>query len=178
MTEEQIQARKTLSRFALGLGVLGGVLVLFGIYFLFAANQSLSWPSVEGRVAWTEVKTEETRGTSKTRLSTIVEYYVSVQYKYEVEGETYFASRYSLGEGDRASDLYSERSIAEEEATRLFPIESSLTVYYDPDNPSSAILAPGWNWGTFAPLLIGIFLGGAGGLFYYILKKATVSSES
>jgi len=177
MTEQQIQARRTLSRFGLGLGVLGGLLAIFGIYFLFVANESLSWPSVEGRVVWTEVETEETRGTSKTRLNTIVEYYVSVEYTYEVEGETNFSSRYSLGEGNRASDLYSERSIAEEEATRLFPIGSSLTVYYDPDNPSSAILAPGWNWGTFAPLLIGIFLGGAGGLFYYIVRTAKAPSE-
>lgn len=176
MTEEQVQARKTLSRFAYGLGILGGVLAVFGIYFLFISNESLSWSSVEGIVVSTEINNHVTNrpNPASAAPSTFVEYYISVSYKYEVEGESYFSSSYSLGEGDRASRFYSERSLAEEAATELFPAGSSLTVYYDPKMPSSALLAPGWNWGTFVPLLLGIFFGGAGWFVYSLIKEPNV----
>ena len=177
MTEEQVKARRTLSRFALGLGILGGVLAVFGIYFLYTANKSLAWSSVEGKVVRTEVQTERIKGAASARKSTVTRYYVSVAYMYAVEGKPYYSSRYSIGGGDNASDYYSERSVAEKEAANLFPAGSKLTVYYDPDDPSSAVLAPGWNWGAFTPLLLGIFFGGAGWFFYYVVKKADVSTE-
>jgi|GEM_PF-3616052 len=55
MSDEQVQALETLSHFGLGLGALGGLLIVFGIYFLFIANESLSWSSVEGSVVKTAV---------------------------------------------------------------------------------------------------------------------------
>ena len=172
MTEEQLKARRMLSRFGLSLVVLGGIISLFGIYFLYVGNRSLSWPSVEGRLVSSSVKTREN---NRATIRRGIKYYVSVKYKYDVDGKTYVSSRYSIGGGDRASDLYPTRSQAEKQASKLFPPESELTVYYDPKNPGSAILAPGLNLGTFAPLLIGIFFAGMGGLFNLILKKATTS---
>lgn len=178
MTDEKTQSLKVLSRFALGLGVLGGLLIIFGLYFLFISNESLAWSSVEGAVVNTQVNSHVSRTANPAGgvANSLVEYYVSVDYTYEVEGSPYFSSRYSLGEGDRASPLYSERVLAEQEATARFPADSRLTVYYDPDMPTSAVLAPGWNWGTFVPLLLGIFLGGSAWLFHYTVSKARVSS--
>ena len=77
---------------------------------------------------------------------------------YNVEEESDVSCRYSLGGGDRASDLYSERSEAEANVEERFPVGSALTVRYDPKEPTSAVLAPGWNWGTVVPLLLGLFL--------------------
>ena len=172
MTEDNVQALKTLSIFARGLYILGGLFGAFGIYFLFSANESLAWSSVEGSVVKTQVLTEVLRGTVSSTYTRPPEYYVSVQYTYDVEGSPYFSSRYSLGGGDRASDLYGEHSDAETEATDRFPVGAPLTVHYDPKEPTSAVLAPGWNWGTFVPLLIGIFLGGSGWLFDIAVKTA------
>lgn len=178
MSDESVQALKTLSRFGLGLGALGGLLSVFGLYFLFIANESLSWPSVEGSVVQTEVRRDtRSKGSSGATLNTYVEYYVSVNYTYDVEGNPYFASRYSLGQGDRVSRRYKERSDAEAEAASRFPEGTTVTVHYDPKQPTEAVLAPGWNWGTFAPLLIGIFLGGSGWLFYAVSKSANGTLE-
>ena len=178
MSDENIQALKTLSRFGLGLGALGGVLSVFGVYFLFTANESLSWSSVEGTIVQTEVRrdTRLRKGSAGATLNTDVEYYVSVNYTYDVEGNSYVASRYSLGEGDRVSRSYKERSEAEAEAASSFPEGMTVTVHYDPKQPTEAVLATGWNWGTFAPLLMGIFLGGSGWLFYAVGRSAKVTS--
>ena len=172
MTEEKVQALKTLTLFARGLYILGGLFGAFGIYFLFTANESLSWASVKGSVVQTQVLTEVLQGPDPTRTSSPIEYYVSVEYTYDVEGSPYVSSRYSLGGGSRATDLYSERAEAEAEAAERFPVGSALTVRYDPKEPTSAVLAPGWNWGTFVPLLFGLFLGGSGWLFDVAVKTA------
>ena len=177
MTDEQIQSLKSLFRFGLGLGALGGLLSVFGVYFLFIANQSLSWPSVEGSIVQTEVRRDtRSKGSPGATLNTYVEYYVAINYTYDVEGNSYVASRYSLGQGDRVSRIYKERSDAEAEAASRFPEGTTVTVYYDPKQPTEAVLATGWNWGTFAPLLMGIFLGGSGWLFYAVGRSANVTS--
>lgn len=179
MTEEQLKARRTLSRFAFGLGLLGLPFILFGIYFLIISNASLAWPSVEGSVLSSEAEMQVTNrpSTSGTTRTTSVAYYVAVQYQYEVAGNPYVASRIALGEGGRASEFYEERAEAEAAAAERFPTGSSLTVYYDPDDPTSAVLEPGSNWGTFVPLLFGLFLGGAGGVLYYGARRPPISLE-
>ncbi|WP_198159740.1 DUF3592 domain-containing protein [Picosynechococcus sp. PCC 7003] len=177
MSDEKVQALKTLSRFGLGLGILGGLLSIFGIYFLVIANQSLSWPSVQGSVVQTEIRREtRSKGSPGATLNTYVEYYVSVNYTYDVEGHSYFSSRYSLGEGDRVSRRYKERSDAEAEAISRFPEGTTVIVYYDPKQPTEAVLTTGWNWGTFTPLLMGVFFGGSGWLFYAVGKSANITS--
>lgn len=149
MSDDQVQALKILSRFGLGLGALGGLLSVFGVYFLFAANESLSWPSVEGTVVQTEVRrdTRSRKGSAGATLNTYVEYYVSINYTYDIEGNSYVASRYSLGQGDRVGRTYKERSDAEAEAASRFPEGTTVTVHYDPKQPTEAVLAPGWNGG-------------------------------
>jgi hypothetical protein len=178
MSDEKVQALKTLSRFGLGLGALGGLLSVFGIYFLFIANESLSWSSVEGSVVKAEVRTDVSLRNSATGATpnAHVEYYVSVNYTYDIEGNPYFSSRYSFGQGDRASRHYRERADAVAAAASRFPDGTAVTVHYDPKQPTEAVLATGWNWGTFAPLLIGIFLGGSGWLFYAVSRSANVTS--
>ncbi len=178
MADEKIQALKTLSRFGLGLGALGGLLSVFGIYFLFIANESLSWSSVEGSVVKAEVRTDVSLRNSAAGAApnTHVEYYVSVNYTYDVEGNPYFSSRYSLGQGNRASRHYRERTGAAAEAASRFPDGTVVTVHYDPKQPTEAVLATGWNWGTFVPLLMGLFFGGSGWLFYAVGRSAKVTS--
>ena len=178
MSDEKLQALKVLSRFGLGLGAIGGLLSVFGIYFLFIANESLSWSSVEGSVVQAEVRTDVSfRPTSAGATpSAQVEYYVSVNYTYDVEGNSFFSSRYSLGQGDRASRHYRERADAAAEAASSFPDGTVVTVHYDPKQPTEAVLVTSWNWGTFVPLLMGIFFGGSGWLFYAVGRSTNAAS--
>jgi len=178
VSDEKTQSLKILSHFGLGLGALGALLSVFGIYFLFVANETLSWSSVQGSVVKTEVTTAvSSRKSSGAAPNTYVEYYVSVYYTYDVEGHSYFSSRYSFGEGDSASRRFKERADAEAEAASRFPEGTVVNVHYDPKTPTEAVLKPGWNWGSFVPLLLGLFLGGSGWLFHAVGKSAKVSSE-
>ncbi|WPL13115.1 DUF3592 domain-containing protein [Thiorhodovibrio litoralis] len=178
--QQDLKAHKTLRLFGLGVGALGALLIVFGIYFLFIANETLSWSSAEGSVLNAEVSTHVslTKNPAGAARNTYVEYYVSVQYTYDVEGDSYTSSRYSLGQGERASRLYGARAEAEAEAASRFPQGAAVTVYFDPKNPTDAVLKTGWNWGTFVPVLMGLFLGGTGWLFYAVGKSAKVPSES
>lgn len=179
MSDEQVQAQKVLSRFGIGLGALGGLFSVFGVYFLFTANESLSWRSVDGAVVETQVvrDTRSRRGAAGATLSNYVEYYVSINYTYDVEGNSYSSSRHSLGQGNRVSRRFKERSDAEAVAASRFPEGTMVTVYYDPKQPTEAVLATGWDWGTFVPLLFGIFLGGSGWLFYSASRSISVPPE-
>jgi hypothetical protein len=136
LSDEKVQALKILSRFGLGLGALGGLLSVFGIYFLFIANESLSWSSVEGAVVEAEVRTDVSLRTNPSGATPnpSVEYYVSVNYTYDVEGNPYFSSRYSLGQGDRASRTYKERADATAEAASwwLVPVAGDIYPAADP----------------------------------------------
>lgn len=53
-------------------------------------------------------------------------------------------------------------------AASRYPKGGAVTVYYDPNDPSEAVLKAGLNRGTLAPLLMGLALGAAGGLFYAV----------
>lgn len=173
--EKKANPLKILSRFGLGLGAIGGLLIVFGIYFLYIGNESLSWSSAEGSVVNAEVRTDVSLRNRAAGVASNarVAYYVSVKYTYNVEGTPYFSSRYSLGEGDRVGGRsHPERSDAEAEAASRFPKGTPVSVYYNPKRPTEAVLETGWNWGTFVPLLLGLFLGGAGWLFYAVGKKS------
>lgn len=170
LTDKEKEARRVLSRFGVGLGALGGLLIIFGVHFLYTSNETLSWSTVDGKVLNAEVNTHWSNWTKPagTVPRGTKEYYVAVHYRYEVDGNTYVSSRYSLGDGARASAFFKEQSRAQEEADRLFAPNAAVTVYYNPKAPDAAVLKTGWNWGTFVPLLLGLFLSGAGWLFYRV----------
>lgn len=164
-----IKANKTLRHFGVGLLAVAALLVIFGIYFIVVANETLSWSSVQGSVVDAEIDTDVTLRTGSSAAShSYVQYFVTVRYTYQVDGTDYVSSRYSFGQGNTASDSYSDRADAETEAASRFPKGGAVTVYYDPNDPSEAVLKAGLNRGTLAPLLMGLALGAAGGLFYAV----------
>ncbi|MEA3639659.1 MAG: DUF3592 domain-containing protein [Lamprobacter sp.] len=177
---QALKARKVLRRFGLGLGALGALFSVFGIYFLFVASETLSWSSAPGTVVKTEVNTQYSLKKGSRATSDVRVYYnLLVHYTYAVAGRSYVSTRYSYGDGESASRRFRERADAEAEAASRFPGGAAVTVHYDPNNPAEAVLKAGWNWGAWAPLLIGLFLGGAGGLFYAVGGQSTkTSSES
>lgn len=181
--DQERQAQKALKRlrhFGLGLGILGALFGVFGVYFLYVANEALAWSSVQGTVVKAEVNTDYSfqKAAAGGMQRATVYYDVAVNYTYEVDGQSYFSSRSSFGQGHAASQRFRERADAEAEAASRFPAGTAVTVHYDPNNPAEAVLKPGWNWGTLAPLLIGLFLGGSGWLFYAVGKSAKEPSES
>lgn len=153
-----------------GLALFGLPLVLFGIYFAFLASDSNSWPQVEGTVSNSRVRINSSVDQTNRAFSendSDRTYYPELTYSYTVDGQTYSSSRYALGES--APD-FKEREEAQAAASAQ-PAGSNVNVYYDPADPSSAVLRTGASTGSWVPLLMGLFFGGAGLLILRMVSK-------
>lgn len=151
------------------LGILGIPCLLFAPFFLWSAFSSGEWDSTTGTVVSVGAllnDTNETTGASGQRSSggrifTPIEerpHAAVVRYSYTVNGESHSGDRYSLGGGSTALDA-SSREEALARGREAYPEGSEITVYYNPERPSSAVLAPGLNWGSFVPAILGLLFG-------------------
>lgn len=174
MDEAQVKAHKTLIKFANGLLILAGLLGSFGVYFLFVGNETQQWPSASGRLMnvalVTHIDSDPVVTRSTKRLE--IEYFIRLDYSYEVNGQSYFSSRYSYGNGNVASDYFPSEEVARTEAQKTYGSVKDLTVFYDPEDPSESVLKPGWNLGTFVPVLMALFFAACGWFVRWALLKA------
>ena len=155
----------------LGFLIVAGVaLVLFGLSFLKTATASQQWPTVQGTVQAVTI----TRDRIDTSASPAYTYTYTVTYSYEVDGSSHRGDRYSLGDGSTASKRYPERSDAIAAAAQNHRIGQTVTVYYNPADPSSAILKPGVNIGTVVPLILGLFFIASGSLIIPLMRHTAV----
>lgn len=179
MTKEQDKNLQILLKFGNGLLILGLLLVAFGIYFLILGNQTLRWTAVTGDLTNVMVVRLLDTNTGRTGAANSLDtrYILRLDYRYKVDGSTYFSSRYSIGKGDSASKSFYTREKAEEVARKKYKGIKELTVYYDPDDPAEAVLKTGWNLGTFTPSLIGLFLIACGWYFRLVIKRAMLKTE-
>ena len=176
MTEEQEKARQMIVKFGNGLLILGLLLGVFGVYFLFIGNETLRWPTVTGELINASVErhvsSDPNTPSATKRLET--QYYVTLHYRYEVDGGPYFSSRYSFGNGRVVEgQYYQTQQEAQVQANQQYSSADAITVSYDPDDPSEAVFKPGWNLGTFAPLLIALFLGASGWFMRAVIRHAS-----
>ena len=166
---------RVLVGFAWFMIVLGAILIFFGIVMLKDAYASRKWPTVEGKVQGIRVRSERTSRTTSSRKRS---YYFEITYTYMVDNQMYTGNRFSLGAGPRASKKFSLEEDARAEAHKQYPLRSTVTVYYEPGNPKSAVLESGANWGTYVPLLLGVLFLPAGLFFLWITRKSVGNSTS
>ncbi len=143
--------------------LLGLAMAGFGIYFIALGNAARSWPRVEGRVISTRIRIDyPTAGTQGTRSQRqrLRQFYPSITYSWTVEGQSYTGSRYQLG---TTHEKYDERQEAVKAAAR-FPAGAPIPVYYEPGNPSQAVLDPRTSAGVYVPLPLGLLILGLGWL--------------
>ncbi|MBU1662097.1 MAG: DUF3592 domain-containing protein [Chloroflexi bacterium] len=118
--------------FILAFSTLGIFLIIYSIRSRKKAEVSQAWPSTLGQVITAEVKqSTSTDDDGETHYS----YYPSVEYEYQVGGQTYTGKRIAFGgikghgsESKAAADL------------ARFPTGSQVTVYYNPEKPKEAVL--------------------------------------
>ncbi|MCB1058252.1 MAG: DUF3592 domain-containing protein [Acidobacteria bacterium] len=144
--------------------VVGVAMMVFGIYFIVLGIEARSWPMVEGRVVSTTIRVEtdvsSNTGATRAQRKRHHRYYPQVNYTWTVDGESYSGSRYTLG---TTYEKFRERSDARE-AAKQFPAGSAIPVYYDPKDPSQAVLDPSSSFAIYIPLLLGLFFAAASGL--------------
>ena len=111
---------------------VGGFLIFKGIKDRNKANASLNWPSTPGHVLESRVKesvsTDDEGGTSVT-------YAPHIRYEYTVMGTPYSSDHYQLG-----TQVFSSNLKKAQEAVNARPVGSTVTVFYNPDDPAEAAL--------------------------------------
>jgi hypothetical protein len=135
------------------------------------AQQSLTWPTVPGRISRSGVDVSVSRERSNRRDGRYREtssYSAAIEYDFHVNGKTITGRRVAV-----MSDQFGSRDWAEA-TTKNFPVGSDVTVSYNPDRPEECVLEPGrWGGAGFLVIL-------AGGLLFFplVVLKAIWSSET
>jgi len=119
------------------------------------AKASLSWPSVDGEISHSAVLYQTSTNSSTGETST---YKADIAYRYKVQGKSYSSSRIAL------LDLASSSRNAQTVVDR-YPDNASVQVYYNPADPSDAVLEPGESSGLTVLSIVGWCFAGAGVLF-------------
>jgi hypothetical protein len=123
-------------------------LVMLGFDVWFAYDfarqvQSSRYPSVTGTISQSLVKTS--RGTRGS-----VHHTLDLRFTYEVEGRQYEARRVRFLSGGASSEPG--------DLARLYRVNSSVPVFYNPKDPSVAVLQPGANGADVLSLMyLGLF---------------------
>ncbi|WP_342075140.1 DUF3592 domain-containing protein [Yoonia sp. SS1-5] len=141
------------------LGLLLGAVWLawLGIEQAFAAKESRSWPRVDGTVVSAGF---ETSGSGQTYTRTAF-----VQYRYTVDGTNFSGGRIAFGP-ETNFKVDGTITTSRDEAIKSLATQtggSSVAVYYDPANPSDAVLISGGGGFVFiylfgSALMLGVAL--------------------
>jgi len=143
--------------------IFGGVLVIFGIYYSIISNEASEWPSVDGTIGSTSIRTHYStmyNATPNTNTSTKT-YYPEITYSWLIDGQSYEGKRYGFG---YSHPDYSEKSEAKK-AAKNYRTGQVIEVFYNPKNPEQAVIDRSEMIVSYIPLLMGIFFSAVGVLF-------------
>lgn len=155
------------SKIAVGLGIfllfLGLALCAFGFRFTTEANQARSWPKTVGKIV--SVVIRSSRGGSNTARR----YHAEVTYRYSVDGASFTSKRFRLGDGPNTGDFtHREDALAN---SKRWVQGDSVDVYYNPQEPDSAVLVREPSWGVYVPGILGVFFALGGGMLWLSLRR-------
>ncbi len=138
--------------------LFGLVLLLFAVIYggmvfgaVGIAAASRGWPAVAGRV-------EVSKARANRPDNGMPGYRYVVVYRYTVDGEEWDGDMVAAGKLFYATRRWVEQRLAP------YPVGARVTVYYDPEDPETAVLEPGWSREGYyfvATLLMVVALGAA-----------------
>jgi hypothetical protein len=133
---------------ALIFSLSGVVLCIMALYYFRQARESKSWPSTPGIIISSGVcRVADVSDHEETQFK------AEIRYSYTIDQDTYTSNRIRiLPNMPTASSVLASKSIA------TYPMDSPVTVYYNPDRPTQAVLEPGVTVDLIAFMIIGIAL--------------------
>lgn len=160
----QVKSAKGLAILTLGMFAAGIFLMAWGGNELKKAYESRSWPGTPGTITSAYIQTSHHRS-SEGRSST--SYAPKVSYRYTVEGKTHMCDRIAFGGASGGMESWAKAVVDE------YPSGKQVTVHYNPQDPSVAVLKTGFSWGALLLVLAGVVFFGVGVLCYkgYRSKK-------
>lgn len=158
------------------------VLVVFAVFFgivgiyvgwerVAQGLTSRNWPITEGKITYSQIERTYTLRRTGTRKGEF-RYYAKIQYEYTVNDVLYTGNRLAFADPPGGRDDEGEQEARE--VLERYPILKQVQVYYDPDDPATAVLEPGISFGSITPFLAG-FIMLPGGLFMLFIARRTRS---
>lgn len=138
--------------FACGFGTLGLILVLVGVLSFWNSLASSRWPTATGEIIESSVNCWGDGDVPAAR------HQAKIVYRYTVRGQEYEGGRISFREPENPVKSRPEHP---DELVSRYPVRKNVTVFYDPRDPSFAVLEPGAGAAAYAPVVMG-------GLFFVI----------
>ena len=134
---EEPSSRTSYGNLALGGLVLGSFFCCISFYHIVMALETQRWNRAEGTVVVSRIA----RGPDTPDVPVI-------EYEYQVSGQNYRSDRIGYSIVGSSSDARVFRD--------KYPVGKQVTVYYKPEDPSSAVLEPGLRWPIFLFLGVGV----------------------
>lgn len=144
--------RRRRSSPVMAFGMLGLVFTCIGVVFLIITNSAKAkveaarnWPETSGSIlkAWVE---EDVNRDSDGRTDR--DYTPRVEYQYQVDGRTFTGQQLSFGfQRVYGTDTEAWRAL------EAYPIGGSVSVYYNPEKPSEAVLDRELGGGALGPIV-------------------------
>ena len=118
-----------------------------------------SWPSTDGEIEHAATLYQTSRSPSGGLSAT---YKADIAYRYQVNGKDYSSSAITL------LDVSSTAGRAQSVVDR-YPDRSKVQVFYNPDDPSDAVLEPGSSTGLVCLYVVSAMFS-IGGLFFLVMS--------
>lgn len=128
---------------------VGLFLLYHGCRSAIKGATSSYWPTVEGRVLSSSVKSEAGKNGGTV-------YSAEVKYAYAVNGGNFTAERVRFGSINTQNRVYPAQLVGR------YPAGKSVTIYYSASDPSVAVLEPGIQSASLLVSGVGIIVGGMG----------------
>jgi len=140
------------------LAAIPGLIVVAAVYKYMEVAQAARWPSVPGRVVLSTAEGRSVSAGGADTDDTEIRNFAKIVYEYVIAGQTFRCDRVSIGEDMGNSEV--AQTIAR------YPVGKPVTVYYNPNKRSQAVLernAPAGLWkGIIIIVLVlaGLIVGG------------------
>ena len=160
------RVEKIMAAFAI---VIGSVALAGAIAYWVSGETTRGWSTAEGELTkvWVERRWAGSEHERKPRRESH-SFAPRVRYRYSVGGKHF--------EGHRLAVHVSDYALRSGAAERLTPYQEGrpTSVFYDPNDPSQAVLETGWEWHT-----LGWILGASGLAFFFgFAEIASLRSEA
>jgi len=160
----------------LGIFIVVGIgLTYYGTTMLITSNDSMHWPTASGTVLNSTYTTTHEHRNVNNHYVDVTYYWPHVSYQYMVSNVSYTSSKITLISS--GSDHYSSV------ATILgrYPVGQTVTVHYNPSDPSQAILetdTQGAPWAFIGGGLLFAVAGGAALMWVVIQSRRMKKTET
>ena len=144
--------------------ILAGIIASsVGIKLFWEGYRAKNWPTADGVIISSGTRWQHpVSGGNPTLIAEVV-------YQYNVDGKLFRNNRISANQFGSNSPEH-----AKSEA-RAYPEQTTVTVYYNPAEPSQSYLQPGWGWINLIALVVGIVAAMAA---FFLLRQGVQNKES